>query len=134
MPLLRLFRLLSLWLPRILMNKVRQKKIAGLIQQALSDIFLKESVLPPGALVTISEVKLSADLSVANVYLSVYQVADPQRFMQEVDSAQNEIRKHLGRRIRYQVRRIPVLHFYLDTTLDRVFRLEKLFQQMKNKS
>ncbi len=116
------------------MNKVRQKKIAGLIQQALSDIFLKESVLPPGALVTISEVQLSADLSVANVYLSVYQAADPQRFMQEVDSVQNEIRKHLGHRIRYQVRRIPALHFYLDTTLDRVFRLEKLFQQMKNKS
>lgn len=114
------------------MPSVRQQKVASLVQQALSDIFQRDFQLPSGpALITISEVSLSPDLSVARVYLSVFRSADPEAFLREVQQHAPEIRGLLGRRIRNRVRHIPELHFMLDTTLDNVFRLEELFKQIK---
>ncbi|MCS6918096.1 MAG: 30S ribosome-binding factor RbfA [Chitinophagales bacterium] len=114
------------------MASVRQQKVAGLIQQALSDIFRKDFSLPAGpALVTISEVQLSPDLSVARIYLSVYKASDAAAYLNEVNQHSQEIRGLLGRRIRNRVRHIPQLLFVLDSTLDNVFRLEELFRQIR---
>jgi ribosome-binding factor A len=114
------------------MEKVKQKKIASLIQQALSEIFQKENLsMVKGGMVTISAVEVSPDLGIAKVYLSLFQIKEPKIFLDELQEHSHELRHQLGNKIRNQVRRIPELHFYLDETLDQVFRLEELFKQIK---
>ncbi|MEO5674481.1 MAG: 30S ribosome-binding factor RbfA [Chitinophagales bacterium] len=114
------------------MEKVKQKKIASLIQQALSEIFQKENLsMVKGGMVTISDVEVSPDLGIAKVYLSLFQIKDPKIFLDELKDHAHELRHQLGNKIKNQVRRIPELHFYLDETLDHVFRLEEIFKQIK---
>ena len=114
------------------METMKQKKIAGVIQQALSEVFQRENLsMVNGGMVTISEVNMSPDLLIAKVYLSLYQVKDPKKFLEEIEKQSPELRHKLGNKIRNQVRRIPELHFYLDETLDNVFRLEEIFKQIK---
>ncbi len=114
------------------MEKVKQKKVASLIQQALSEVFQKESLsMVKGGMVTISDVEVSPDLSIAKVYVSLFQIKEPDAFLDKLKEHAGDLRGQLGNKIKNQVRRIPELHFYLDQTLDQVFRLEELFKQMK---
>ncbi len=114
------------------MEKVKQKKIASVIQQELSEIFQKENLsMVKGGMITISAVEVSPDLGIAKVYLSLFQIKEPQVFLEELKEHSHELRRQLGNKIRNQVRRIPELHFYLDDTLDNVFRLEEIFKNMK---
>lgn len=114
------------------MTNVRQQKVASLLQQALSEVFRQDWQHPAGpALLTISEVRMSPDLSIARIYLSLFKVSDPAAYLDQIKEHQSEIRMLLGRRIRNRVRRIPELQFVLDKTLDHVFHLEELFKQIK---
>ena len=114
------------------METTKQKKIAGVIHQALSEVFQRENLsMVKGGMVTISEVSMSPDLLIAKVYLSLYQIKDPKKFLEELQLHTPELRRQLGNLIRNQVRRIPELHFYLDETLDNVFRLEEIFKKIK---
>src|SRR5689334_23102778 len=113
-------------------EKIKQKKIAQMVKEELSGIFQRESLsISHGGMMTVSEVTMTPDLLVAKVYLSFYNVKDPKQRVEELQEKENEFRGKLGNRIRNQVRRIPELHFYLDETLDRVFRMEELFKQLK---
>ena len=116
------------------MESIKQKKIASLIKELLGEIFQRESLsVSQGGLVTISHVTMSPDLMVAKVYLSLFQVKDADEFMESLRVRENELRKILGNKIRNQVRRIPELHFYIDDTLDQVYRMEEIFKQIKKK-
>jgi ribosome-binding factor A len=116
------------------MESIKQKKIASLVKDILGELFQREGIsIVEGGLVTISHVTMSPDLLVAKVYLSLFQVKKPDEFMESLALKENELRRELGNKIRNQVRRIPELHFYLDDTLDQVFRMEELFKQMKKK-
>src|ERR1044071_6187462 len=106
------------------METTKQKKIAGVIQQALSEIFQRENLsMVNGGMVTISEVSMTPDLLIAKVYLSLYQIKEPKKFLEEIEKQSPELRHKLGNKIRNQVRGIPELHFYIDETMDHVFRL-----------
>ena len=114
------------------MEKVKQKKIASVIQQTLSEVFQKENLsMVKGGMVTISAVEVSPDLSIAKVYLSLFQIKEPKIFLEELKDHSHELRRQLGNKIKNQVRRIPELHFYLDETLDNVFKLEEIFKSIK---
>jgi ribosome-binding factor A len=114
------------------MEKVKQKKIASLIQQELGKIFQKENLsMVNGGMMTISAVEVSPDLGIAKIYLSLFQVKEPKIFLEEMKEHSPELRRLLGNKIRNQVRRIPELHFYLDETLDNVFKLEEIFKSIK---
>lgn len=111
---------------------MKQKKVAGLIQETLSEVFQRENLSAArGGMVTIAGVEMSPDLLIAKVYLSLFQIRDPKAFMEDLQHHQSELRHQLGNRIRHQVRRIPQLHFYLDETMDQVFRLEEIFKQIR---
>jgi len=114
------------------METTKQRKVASVIQQTLSEIFQRENLsMVRGGMVTISDVNVSPDLLVAKVYLSLYQIKDPKAFLADLEQQVPELRHQLGNKIRNQVRRIPELHFYLDETMDNVFRLEEIFKQIK---
>jgi ribosome-binding factor A len=81
-------------------------------------------------MVSISSVKVTPDLLEARIYLSLFQVPDAKEVMKVIDSRAWEIKKELADRVKHQFRRIPVLHFYHDDTLDYVFKMEEIFKQI----
>ena len=74
--------------------------------------------------------KVTPDLLEARIYISLFQVADPEQVMKTIESRAWEIKKELSQRVKHQLRRIPVLHFYRDDTLDYVFKMEEIFKNM----
>ncbi|MFN9854291.1 MAG: 30S ribosome-binding factor RbfA [Bacteroidota bacterium] len=109
----------------------RQRQVAGVLQEALNDIFQRLSLgMMQGGMVSISSVKVTPDLLEARIYISLFQVADPEQVMKTIESRAWEIKKELSQRVKHQLRRIPVLHFYRDDTLDYVFKMEEIFKKM----
>jgi len=111
----------------------RQKQVAIEISKELNDIFLKMGLtMADGGMISISSVKITPDLFEARVYLSFFQVKDPEAVLDKFKERNSEIRGELGRRMRHQLRSIPQLTFYMDDTLDYVFKIEKLLDDIKN--
>lgn len=110
---------------------VRQQKYGKLIQKELSDIFLKNKRGFLGSnFVTIAEVKLSPDLSVAKVYLYMTLAKDKNAVLQNIQLHKSEIRKSLGDRIRNQARIVPNLVFYIDELEENAQRMEDLIKSL----
>jgi ribosome-binding factor A len=110
----------------------RQKQVANEIAKELNDIFLKMSLtMVDGGMVSIASVKMTPDLYEARIYLSLFQVKDAEAVLEKFKELSSEIRGELGKRMRHQLRIIPQLTFYLDDTLDYVFKIEKLLDDIK---
>lgn len=118
----------------------RQKQVAKLIMEEMSDIFQREGVnIIEGGMVSISKVMVTPDLLEARIYLSFFQVKNPSELLHTIKERTAEWRKTLGNRVRNQLRRVPELQFFTDDTLEHVFKMEQLFKQIedersKNKS
>jgi len=109
----------------------RQKQVAAVIQQELNDIFVRLGLnMTDGGMVSIASVKVTPDLLEARIYLSLFQVADANATMKKIQSKAWEVKKELSEREKHQLRRIPILQFYLDDTLDYVFKMEDIFKQI----
>lgn len=114
------------------MDTTRQLKYAKLIQKEIGTIFQRDGMLFYGkAFVTVTGVRVSPDLSIARVYLSVFGVKNAQETIDQIDSHNKEIRKRLGNEMRHQARIIPELKFFLDDSLDYVEKIEKLLNSTK---
>ena len=110
----------------------RQKQIAGLLNEEINLIFQRLGLnMIDGGMVSISSVKVTPDLLEARFYLSLFQVKDPKAALKRVEDRQHEIKKELAARVRHQLRSIPVLKFFLDDTLDHVFKMEELFKKIE---
>ncbi len=110
----------------------RQKQVATVINQELNDIFLRMGLnMLDGGLISISSVKITPDLFEARVYLSFFQVKDNEAALAKIKDRYKEIRRELGARVRHQLRSIPELTFYIDDTLDYVFKIEELLKKVK---
>jgi len=108
------------------MESNRQRKVAQIIQEDFAELFRKQaSESKQSILISVSDVKISADLGIAKIYLSIF----PQEFrsvvMKEIEANKTQYRNFIGQKMAKQVRVIPQLNFYLDTTLDDVERIEK---------
>ncbi|MBA2249548.1 MAG: 30S ribosome-binding factor RbfA [Chitinophagaceae bacterium] len=110
----------------------RQKQVATVINQELNDIFLRMGLnMQDGGMISISSVKITPDLFEARVYLSFFQVKDNDALLQKINDRNKEIRKELATRVRHQLRSIPELTFYIDDTLDYVFKMEALLKTVR---
>ncbi|MBK8474400.1 MAG: 30S ribosome-binding factor RbfA [Sphingobacteriales bacterium] len=113
------------------MASIKQQQVASLLQHSLGDIFIREGRNIYGnAFVTIMQVRLTPDLLLARIYLSVYNMPDKQAIVGIIEESKGHIRHLLGMQIRNKVRRIPDLEFYLDDTLDEVARIDALFDRI----
>src|SRR5690242_1455418 len=111
----------------------RQKQVAAEVSKELNEIFLKMGLtMLDGGMVSIASVKITPDLYEARVYLSFFQVKDQEAALEKFRELSGEIRGELGKRMRHQLRIIPQLTFYLDDTLDYVFKIEKLLVELQN--
>ena len=109
----------------------RQKQIAGLLHENMTDIFQRLGLnMLNGGMVSISTVKITPDLLEARIYLSFFKVDDTAAAMKKIEDRGWEIKKEIASRIKHQLRRIPEFRYYLDDTLDHVFKMEELFKKI----
>jgi len=104
----------------------RTDKVASLLQQELGSILEKE--LPrSGPIVTVVDVKVTADLGIARIYVSVIGTpAEQAASMEHLHEQTKSIRMILSSRIRHQFRRIPELEFFEDHLYEQARRIEQL--------
>ena len=109
----------------------RQKQVAGLLNEYLTDIFQRLGLnMLNGGMVSIASVKITPDLLEARVYLSLFQVNDTEAALKKIEERAWEIKKELVTRVKHQLRRIPEIRYFLDDTLDNVFKMEQLFKKI----
>jgi ribosome-binding factor A len=112
------------------MDSTRQLKIARQIQKDLGEIFqLRGMAAYQGALITVSEVRISPDLSVAKIFLSVFPSDKAADVIAKVEQENKTIRAELGKKVRHQLRIVPELHFFIDETLDKLERIDSLLKK-----
>lgn len=110
---------------------VRQQKYSKLILKELSDIFLKEKTnLLDNAFITVADVRMSPDLSVAKIYLSMTLAKDKQATLDKINLKKSEIRKALGNKIRNQARIVPQLVFFIDEIEEGAQRIEDIIKNL----
>lgn len=113
------------------MESKRQQKFARLIQKDLADIFQKEVKDIFGKnFVTITSVRVTPDLGIAYVYMSILMANDKQAVVDIAEDHNKMIRQALARKIKNQVRAIPELRFFLDDTSDYVAKMDDLFDSL----
>lgn len=111
------------------METTRQNKITRLLQKELSDIFQKETKGMPGVLISVSAVRISPDMSVARAYLSIFPSERSAEIIKNVNDNVKSIRYELGTRVRYQLRIIPELKFFVDDSLDYLEHIDELLNK-----
>ena len=118
------------------METKRQKQVAETVKRNFGIVLQKEGAYIYGTnpFVTVTNVKLSPDLNIAKIYLSVYNIEDKQNVILEMEDNYSRLRQLLSNRIRKQVRRIPELEFFLDDTLDEMYRLNNLFNRLEDEN
>ena len=99
------------------MQSTRIEKIARLLQKELSEIFRLETAKTTGVLVSVSAVRVSPDLSIARVYLSVFPGDKANAIVNNISANAKSVRYDLAQRVRYQLRKVPELNFYVDDSL-----------------
>jgi ribosome-binding factor A len=117
------------------MESKRQLQVGELIRRNMSVVLQAEGpyIFDQEALVTVTNVRMSPDLSLAKIYLSVYNVDDKNSIIMMCDQHHHGLKQSLVHRIRKHVRRIPNIEFYLDDTLDEMERIDSLFDKLKKK-
>ena len=108
------------------MESTRQHKIARLIQKDMSDILLRYARTLHGTLISVSEVRVSPDLSIARIYLSIFPQDKVAQTMKLIEENAHRFRGELGTLERHQLRIIPEIVFHLDETIDRMERIDEL--------
>ncbi len=112
------------------MESTRQEKIEKLIQKDLGEIFQQKEILfVPGAMITVTKVRVSKDLGVAKIFLSIFAAKDKEEALALIKSKTKEVRYKLGNRIRHQLRIVPELIFYLDDSLDYIENIENALKK-----
>jgi ribosome-binding factor A len=109
------------------MTTTRQNKVSRLLQKELGEYLQRTGAgLTGGKMVTVTVVRISPDLGVAKVYLSIFPGDGAQEALQSISDKAGLFRKEMGKRLRNQLRHIPEFTFFLDDSLDYVDRIDNL--------
>jgi ribosome-binding factor A len=113
----------------------RQKQVGALLLQEMSDIFQRLGMsMVDGGLVSLTAVKVTPDLLEARVYLSFFKVRDIPAAMKKIEDRSWEIKRELAARVKHQLRRIPVISYFHDDTLEHADRMEELFRRLNSEN
>jgi ribosome-binding factor A len=109
----------------------RQKQVSALLMQELSDVFQRLGLgMIEGGLVSLTAVKVTPDLLEARVYLSFFQVKDGTAALKRIEERGWEIKRELAARVKNQLRRIPILQYFQDDTLEHADKMDALFRKL----
>lgn len=111
------------------MDSIRQNKVSRLVQRDLSEMFQHEcKEYAAGAMLSITTVRVSADLSYAKVYVSIFPSERTEAVMQSLEAHNKNIRYVLGQKVGKQMRIIPELRFFVDDSLDYIDKIDELLK------
>lgn len=111
------------------MDSIRQNKVSRLIQKELSEMFQKECrEFALGAMLSITTVRVSSDLSYAKIYVSIFPSNRVELVMKNIEEHLASIRFLLGKKIGKQMRIIPELRFFVDDSLDYINKIDELLK------
>ena len=100
------------------METTRQQKISRLIQKELSDIFQKDAKSMHGVIVSITK-----------TYISVFPLERAEEILDAINKQNARIRYELGTRVRFQLRIIPELKFFIDDSMDYLEHIDELLKK-----
>lgn len=106
----------------------RQKKVSRLIQKELGNYFQRNSTTYGNKIITVTVVRISPDLSVARIYLSIFPVKTGENILKDIKSHNNIIRHYLGTQVKNQLRIVPELNFFIDDSLDYIEKIDGLLK------
>ena len=115
------------------MESTRQSRIARLIQKELSEIFRLQTAKTSNVIVSVSTVRISPDLSIAHVYLSIFPSSQAQQLLQNITRNAKTVRYDLAQRVRFQLRKTPELIFHIDDSLDYIEHIDQLLEEDRKK-
>ena len=111
-------------------ESTRQQKVARQIQKDLAEIIRARGMAAyDGAMLTVSGVKITPDLALAKVYVSIFPSLKAEDVMKKLEDETSRLRGELGRRVAKQLRIVPELAFYLDDSLDYVEHIDELLKK-----
>lgn len=105
----------------------RQNKIARLIQREMADILLRlNKERFPGKLISVTVVRVTKDLGIARVYLSIFPSEFSKEILEDIRLNTKHLRGDLGRKLGKTLRVVPDLEFFIDDSLDYIENIDKL--------
>ncbi|MGM9816246.1 MAG: 30S ribosome-binding factor RbfA [Lepagella sp.] len=108
------------------MEGKRQAKIARLLQKELSEIFRRQTARMGGVLVSVNTVRVSPDLSIARVYLSIFPSERAEEILNNIKSQSRTCRYELAQAVKTTLRKCPDLSFFIDDSLDYVENIDRI--------
>ncbi len=109
------------------METKRQQKYSRMIQKELGSIFQRNMTHQLGAMmVSVTQVRMSPNLSLAKAYLSFVLHENPDGAINLVNKHKSEIRRELGKRVGKQVRIVPEIAFFHDDSADYASHMDNL--------
>lgn len=112
------------------MDSTRQQKISRLLQKDIGEILMRlDKDILKGRMISVTVVRVSPDLALAKVYLSIFPSDGAHLFIEELKQHVKHIRNLLGQRVRNQLRIVPELAFFVDDSLDYVNRIDELLKK-----
>jgi ribosome-binding factor A len=111
------------------MESVRQNKVSRLIQKEVAEILHKNILsISPGAMLSVTIVRVSPDLSFAKIYLSIFSKEEKTIVLEKVVAKTKEIRHELAGRVKKQLRKLPDLAFFIDDSMDYYEKIDQLLK------
>lgn len=111
------------------MQETRQNRISRLLQKELSLIFQAQTRQMRGVMISVTNVKISPDLSICTAYLSIFPSEKGAEILANINKNASQIRFELGNRVHNQLRIIPELRFHIDDSLDYIENIDRLLKQ-----
>ena len=109
---------------------IRTERVGAMLRQSLANEFQRHLPDYLDGMITVTAIKVSADLSIAKVYISIYHSKTaPDILIKRLNNHQVELRTTLAKDVR--LRKMPELRFYRDDTLDTAEHIEKLLQDVR---
>lgn len=108
------------------MEGKRQAKIARMLQKELGEIFRQQTTKMGNTLVSVSAVRVSPDLSIAKVYLSIFPPEKSKEILENIKRQTKTVRYDLAQQVKETLRKCPDLQFFLDDSLDYAENIDRL--------
>ena len=110
------------------MEKTRQSKIGRRQQKESSEAFRNETSKMHGVLISVSAVRVTPDLSLAKVYLSIFPSEKSAELLKNIENNSKSLRHEVAQKVRFQLRKMPELAFYIDDSLDYIEKIDSLLK------
>jgi ribosome-binding factor A len=116
------------------MESQRQKKIASVLQRDLVEVLqgaAREGGML-GVIISVTQVKVTVDLSIAKVYLSIFPIKQAKVLIEGISSNAPIIKHELAQRTKHQLRRMPELLFFIDDSLEYIDQIDRSLKGTEN--